>query len=251
MLGACATPPPADDPEAVAFYKEANDPLEPLNRAMFEFNITLDRYTLKPISYVYKEVVPTVIQNMVRHFIDHLKLPVIFVNDLLQGELDRANNTFLRASINTVIGFGGIADPATDFGFPPHNEDFDQTLAVYGLDSGPYLMMPFLGPYTPRGLFGRGVDVFTNPLTYMDIPFETRAALYGTDVMTLRAKNYDAINSLERTSLDYYAAVRSLYWQRLKDEINNGRQPKNMERRPLLPDEGSDGAASPAPEKGK
>lgn len=251
LLGGCATPPPADDPEAVAFYNEINDPLEPLNRVIFDVNITLDRYTLKPLSYVYKEAVPGAVQYIIRNFVDHLKLPVIFVNDLLQGEITRANHTFLRATINTFIGFGGVADPATEFGFPPHNEGFGQTLGAWGLGSGPYLMLPFIGPSNPRDLFGRGVDTFTNPLTYMDIPIETRAGLFGTDMLTLRAKNYDVINTLERTSLDYYAALRSLYWQRLKDEVNNGRRPKNEKQRPLFPEESTtDDGVRPAPKEG-
>lgn len=250
LLGGCATPPPADDPEALAFYNEVNDPLEPLNRAVFDFNITLDRYTLKPVSYAYKEAVPGAVQYIIRNFLDHLKLPVVFVNDLLQGEITRANHTFWRATINTFIGFGGVGDPATEFGFPPHNEGFGQTLAVWGLGSGPYLMLPLLGPSNPRDAFGQGVDSFTNPLTYMDIPIETRGGLFGADKLTLRAKHYDVINTLERTSLDYYAAVRSLYWQRLKDEINNGRRPKNEKQRPLFPEESTTDDARPARKEG-
>lgn len=221
----CATPPPQDDPEAVAAYKETNDPLEPMNRAIFDFNITLDEYVLRPIAWGYREVLPLTIRNMVRNFLNNLQTPVILANDIFQAEWDRAGNTAIRGAMNTTLGFGGVADIASEMGFPRHSEDFGQTLAVYGADSGPYLMLPFLGPSNPRDAAGFVVDIFLDPLTYFDIPFEYRAGEPGTDAVSLRARNFEAIDELQRTSLDYYAAVRSLFWQRRKDQIHNGRPP--------------------------
>ena len=225
----CATPPPADDPEALAAYNEANDPLEPMNRAIFEFNTTADRYVLRPIAWGWKEAVPLGIRNMIRNFLDNLKTPVIFANDILQWEWERAGYTAIRGIMNSSLGFGGVADIATDMGFPRHTEDFGQTLAVYDLDSGPYLMLPFFGPSNPRDVVGRGVDIVIDPLTWANIPTEWSLGATGTDVVDLRARNFDAINELERTSLDYYATVRSLFWQRRKDEINNGQVPSDEE----------------------
>lgn len=225
----CATPPPADDPEALAAYREANDPLEPMNRAIFDFNTTLDRYFLRPVAWGWKEGVPLPIRNIIRNFIDNLKTPVIFVNDVFQWEWDRAGYTAIRGIMNSTLGFGGVADIASDMGFPRHSEDFGQTLAVYDTGSGPYLMVPFLGPSNPRDLLGRGVDTVVDPLTWANIPTEWSIGATATDIVDGRARNFSAINELERTSLDYYATVRSLFWQRRKSEINNGRTSSDIE----------------------
>lgn len=238
LVSGCATPPPADDPEAMEAYREANDPLEPLNRVMFEFNITLDRYFLRPVAYVYKETLPGSLRFVIRNFLDNLKSPVIFANDILQGEFSRAGYTLIRATMNSTLGFGGLGDIANDAGFPRHSEDFGQTLAVWGLGSGPYLMAPFMGPTTLREGFGQGVDFFLNPLTYAGLPWEYGAGAKMTDIVSLRASNYRVINELERTSLDYYATIRSLFWQRLKDEINNGRRRNDQSGEQLEPADG-------------
>jgi phospholipid-binding lipoprotein MlaA len=222
LSAGCATPPPADDPEAVAAFHEANDPYEPFNRAVFEVNLLLDKVLLKPLAFVYKEAVPGVFQDMIRNVLNHMRTPVTLANDLLQGEWDRAGATAMRIALNTTIGVVGIADPATEMGFPAHEEDFGQTMAVAGVRDGPYLMLPLLGPSNPRDGVGFLVDFAFDPFTYLDVPFAFTAARFGTRQVDFRARAYDAINELERTSLDYYATVRSLYRQRRADEIRNG-----------------------------
>ncbi len=219
-ISGCATP-PKDDPEAMAAFKATADPYEPLNRGIFEFNLVLDKAILKPVAFVYKEVVPGTIRNMVRNFIDNLRSPIILANDLLQGEFDRAGNTLIRFVMNSSFGILGIADVAGDAGIESHDEDFGQTLAVWGVDNGPYLMLPFLGPSNPRDAMGRVVDFLFDPFTYSG---ETEFGIgrFVMDKVDERAQLYDTINELERTSLDFYAAVRSLYRQRRKDEIRNG-----------------------------
>lgn len=227
LSAGCATPPPDDDPEALAAYREANDPLEPMNRAIFDFNNSLDQYFLRPLAWGWKEGVPLGLRNIVRNIVDNLKTPVILANDIFQLEWERAGNTTARGIMNTLLGFGGAADLASEMGFPRHTEDFGQTLAVYDLGPGPYLMLPFFGPSNPRDILGRGVDIFLDPTSFVNIPIEFTAAIRAADVIDFRARNFNQIDELQRTSLDYYATLRSLFWQRRKDEINNGRTPSD------------------------
>ena len=226
-LSGCATEPPANDPEAAAAYKEANDPLEPFNRAMFEINLGLDKAIIKPIAYVYKEAVPEIFQNFVKNFLDNLRSPIIFVNDLLQGEFERAGTTLLRFVMNSAFGVAGINDFAGEVGIMAHDEDFGQTLAVAGVESGPYLMLPIFGPSNPRDGVGILVDLLLDPFHYVT-SFTFGLGRSGARAVDTRARRYDTINDLERTSLDFYAAVRSLHRQRRADEIRNGATSANQ-----------------------
>ncbi len=220
-ISGCATEPPSNDPEAVAAYKQANDPLEPFNRAMFEVNLGLDKAIIKPIAYVYKEIVPDIFRNFVRNFLDNLRSPIIFVNDLLQGEFERAGTTLIRFIMNSSFGIAGINDFAGEVDLMKHDEDFGQTLAVAGVESGPYLMLPIFGPSNPRDGIGILVDLLLDPFRYIgNTAFGL--ARSGARAVDTRARRYDTINDLERTSLDFYAAVRSLHRQRRADEIRNG-----------------------------
>ena len=225
MVTACATAPNANDPEAVAEYNEINDPLEPFNRAMFELNRGLDTLFLRPAATLYRGLVPPPIQDMVGNFLNNLKTPVVLLNDVLQGEGDRAMNTLSRFAINTTVGILGFGDPATDMGYPDHSEDFGQTLATWGVDEGPYLVLPILGSSNPRDAVGKVVDTLTDPIWHYSqnvdkeyIPNERMVA----ELIDFRARNMEAIDDLEKTSLDYYAAVRSLYRQIRADAIKNG-----------------------------
>jgi len=224
-VAACAATPNASDPEAVAEYNEINDPLEPFNRAMFELNRGLDTLILRPAATLYRGFIPPPIQDIVSNFLNNLKTPVVLLNDVLQGESDRAITTLSRFAINTTVGVLGFGDPASDMGYPSHKEDFGQTLATWGVDGGPYLVLPILGPSNPRDTVGKVVDTLTDPVwQYAQntdkeyIPNERLVA----ESIDFRARNIEAIDDLERTSLDYYAAVRSLYRQVRADEIKNG-----------------------------
>lgn len=216
---------PKDDPAALQAYNEANDPLEPMNRAFLDFNMFLDDYFLKPVAFVYKEAVPEDGRRSVRSFLSNLRSPVVLVNNLLQGELDLAGDTIMRFAINSTIGLGGLLDVAHELGYRSHEEDFGQTLAVHGASDGPYLMLPIFGPSNPRDAVGLIVDIFLDPFSYIfsianvDWASPTRFAMGSVDVRTQR---YDQINSLRRESLDFYATLRSLYRQRRADEIRNG-----------------------------
>jgi len=223
-LSACASTPDPSDEAAVAAYDEANDPIEPLNRYFFELNRFADIIAIRPVAEVYDGILPTFAKDGVRNFMDNLRTPVILANDLLQGEWDRAGTTLTRFGINTTVGLAGLMDPAKGWGHERHSEDFGQTLAVYGTDEGPYLFVPLLGPAPPRDLAGFAVDQAFDPLTYifwdeaLTVPV-TRFVLNGVDV---RARNLETLDEIERTSIDYYAAIRSLYRQSRNDEINNG-----------------------------
>lgn len=233
-LSGCATAPPANDPEAVAAYKQANDPLEPFNRAMFEVNLGLDKAIIKPIAYVYKEIVPDIFQNFVKNFLDNLRSPIVFANDLMQGEFERAGTTLIRFLMNSSFGIAGINDFAGEVGLVRHDEDFGQTLAVSGVESGPYLMLPIFGPSNPRDGIGILVDILLDPLQYIGNTV-FGLARSGSRAVDSRARNYDTINDLERTSLDFYAAVRSLHRQRRADQIRNG-VPSANQPAPMISD---------------
>ena len=219
----CATA-PKDNLEAMTAFVETPDPYEPVNRGIFEFNLVLDKVILRPIAFVYKEVVPDMVRGFIQNFMNNLRSPVIFANDLLQGETERAGDTLVRFMMNSTIGVVGIFDFAGELGIEGHKEDFGQTLAVWGLDSGPYLMLPILGPSSPRQVTGRLVDFLFDPLTFVGQP-EWGVGRYAMRSVDDRAEHYNAIDALERTSLDLYAAVRSMHRQLRGDEIRNGAPP--------------------------
>lgn len=205
--------------------EDANDPLEGMNRAIFGFNEFIYSGLLGPVADVYN-ILPSEARTIVSSFLSNLSEPIVFVNDLLQGEVERAMNTFTRFAMNTTFGFGGLADVATAAGVESHNEDFGQTLAVWGVDEGFYLVLPLLGPSNPRDAIGQYlVDSMIDPVNiYLDNKGEDdfltpRAAAAGfTDFASVR----DDLVALKKNSIDYYAAIRSLYRQKRQAEIANG-----------------------------
>jgi phospholipid-binding lipoprotein MlaA len=221
LVSGCATP-PANDPAAMDAYKQADDPLEPTNRVVFDVNMALDKAILKPIAFVYKEGVPKEGREAVSSFLDNLRTPVIFANDLMQGEMNRAWTTLVRFAANSTFGVGGLMDVAADMGYQKHDEDFGQTLAVWGVEEGPYLMLPLFGPSNPRDAAGRVVDSVLDPLSWV-APGWAQYSRFGLSAVDERAAHYDELNDLEKSSLDFYAAIRSLYRQKRADEIRNGK----------------------------
>jgi len=225
LTSGCATAPDPSDPEAVAEYRELNDPGEPLNRAVFAVNRALDTGVLKPAAGMYRDLIPPAVRTGVHNALNNLRSPVVFLNDVLQGEMDRAGTTLMRFVINTTLGLGGLGDPASDMGFPHHNEDFGQTLAVWGVDEGPYVMLPVFGPSNPRDAVGLVVDFLVDPFNWWAANTDRDALPYlrgATRAVDERARHYDTLEDLERSSLDFYATVRSLYRQRRANEIGNG-----------------------------
>ena len=240
FLYGCAATPTADQDAAVEgeddplgeLYGEeeeddgANDPLEIPNRFIFAINGMLDFVILKPVAHTYNFWVPDPVRESIGNFLKNISSPVILANDLFQGEFDRAESTLSRFAINTTAGFLGFFDPATDWGYERHTEDFGQTLATYGTGEGFYLMLPLLGPSSARDGTGKVVDIFLDPLTYL-APQNVRLARFAADGVQFRADNYDTIEDLERDSLDFYAAVRSVWRQNREYEILNGAAPED------------------------
>jgi len=215
LLGGCAT----EDTSG------ANDPYEATNRAIFNFNQKLDKAVMKPVAETYVSVVPEPARDGIHNFIENLDLPITFANDILQGEIKRGAQTVARATINTTVGIGGLLDVAADLGIPPHKEDFGQTLAVWGVDEGPYLVLPFIGPDPPRDFGGSIVDIAFDPFTYVDLreSFWWMAGRKALGVLDLRSRNLDTLDAIERQSVDLYASIRSLYRQNRNNEIHNGK----------------------------
>ena len=227
LLAGCATPPSASDPEALEAYKEANDPLEPMNRYFFELNYAADELLFKPLAGWYYVALPNFAQDGVRNALRNVRSPVVLANDLFQGETDRAGVTVERFLVNSTMGVGGLFDIASRIGLDYHDEDFGQTLAVAGVGEGPYLMLPLLGPSNPRDAVGRVVDMLFDPLTYVGMFAVSNIGLAAdvVDGVDTRARNLKTLDEIRKGSLDYYATIRSLYRQHRNDEINNGRTP--------------------------
>jgi phospholipid-binding lipoprotein MlaA len=241
VVTGCAMP-PSNDPEALAAFQEANDPMEPMNRYFFELNNAADELLMKPLAGWYYIALPNFAQDGIRNAIDNVRTPVILANDLFQGDLERAGTTFGRFLVNSTLGLGGLFDIAEKMGLERHDEDFGQTLAVAGVGEGPYLVLPLIGPSNPRDAFGKVVDAFLDPMTYLT--FFTNVGWINTtrtglDLVDFRARNLDALDQIKKGSLDYYATVRSLYRQRRADEISNG-NPNLMEGPEMPAEETSD-----------
>ncbi|MEM7042676.1 MAG: VacJ family lipoprotein [Pseudomonadota bacterium] len=203
----------------------AGDPLETFNRGSFEVNLFLDKLLLKPIAKTYRFITPSFVRAGVSNFLFNLKTPVTVANDLLQGEPHRATESAGRFMFNTILGFGGLVDVGGMLGMPErHTEDFGQTLAVYGVSPGPYIMVPLLGPSNPRDLAGLVVDFVFDPLTFV-APTDVSLARRGAAVLSFREENIETIDELERTSIDFYAATRTLAQQFRENEIRNGAPP--------------------------
>jgi phospholipid-binding lipoprotein MlaA len=219
-LAGCATTPPS--PEALA----ANDPYEQANRDMLKFNGKIDKYFVIPTVGVYFILVPEGGRRGVHNFLGNLSLPTIFVNDMLQGELSRAGKSMWRLVINSTVGVVGFFDPASKIGVPGHGEDFGQTLAVWGVAEGPYLVLPFFGPSNPRDATGLAVDAAMDPTN--QIPFKQHiwwgAGREYFTLLDLKGQTYQTIQGIQRSSVDYYSSLRSLYRQLRNEQIRNGRK---------------------------
>jgi phospholipid-binding lipoprotein MlaA len=225
LVAACATPP--TDPAARAEFEATNDPLEPMNREIFDFNLFLDRILIKPVSQGYRTVVPEFGRNAIRHFLNNLGEPVIFANDMMQGEWKAAHDTVGRFLINSTFGIAGTVDIAGQTGLERQSGDFGQTLFSWGIPSGPYLVLPIFGPSDPRDAVGMGVDGVMDPWGYLAGAYGAansatigRTAASGVD---LRSRNIETLDDLQRNAIDFYAEIRSLYRQHRASELRHGR----------------------------
>ena len=188
-----------------------HDPLEPLNRVIFTFNDALDTTLLKPISNVYDFVTPRVVQNRVNNFFGNLEDVGAFANSLFQLEIKQSLQVLARVINNTVFGLGGLFDVATPMGNPKIHADFGSTLEHYGVKSGPYLVLPILGPSTVRDGAGRIVDITTTPTSYLE-PERHRWIMRGVSGIQTRANLLKAEKALDPAS-DRYALIRDSWLQ--------------------------------------
>lgn len=218
-LAACATP----APEGTLI----GDPYESTNREFHEFNVGMDTVLVRPVTYIYDQVTPDLVRHLLRNAIDHFRLPVDTINQLLQGRFDDALASVGRFGVNTVAGAGGLLDPATEFGLPYVEADFGQTLDTWGAAEGPFLMLPFFGPSTGRDAVGLVVDFGMNPLvwaltgTTFGGPAVT-AGRIGVQTAEVRHQNFDLIDEIFYESPDSYVTLRSLYVQNRRRFIAGG-----------------------------
>lgn len=204
--------------------RAVGDPLEPLNRGIFEFNRILDGLILEPASQIYSFAVPEPGRQGVTNFLSNLRAPVIFVNHLLQGEREQAGITFGRFFVNSTMGFLGIFDAASTFGVEPRRDaDFGQTLGVWGVGGGAYLVLPLFGPSTIRDAGGLAVDAFIfDPFPYV-VESDAQLVRWGATTVDTRHRFGPLIDDLEATSLDFYIATRTAYLQNRAAQIRRGR----------------------------
>jgi phospholipid-binding lipoprotein MlaA len=218
-VGGCATLPPNATPDA-------RDPFERLNRGVYAFNDGLDRAVVKPVAQGYRKVTPQFVQTGISNFFSNAKYPVTLANNLLQGKFAAAASDTARFALNTTFGLGGLLDPATASGLDRNDEDFGQTLGKWGVPPGPYVVVPFLGPYTVRDGIGSLADDFAEPRAYLEDD-STRWTLWAADKFERRVRLLEADALLERTG-DPYAFVRSAYLQRREYLVRDGDVPADV-----------------------
>lgn len=195
---------------------EGIDPYEDMNRSVFEFNEGLDEYLGEPISSTYDEYTPEVIQTGVGNFFDNLKDINVALNNLLQAKYQKGGEDTGRFLINSTLGLGGLFDVATGMGLKKHQEDFAQTLAVWGVPQGAYLVLPVLGPMTSRGVPGVVFDTAFNPATYVGVPIR------AIELLNLRANAAGQLKLLDEAALDPYVFTREAFLQSRQHLINDG-----------------------------
>jgi phospholipid-binding lipoprotein MlaA len=222
VVGQRGTPAPPPDPPI-----EEYDPWEPFNEKMFAFNYNLDRYVLKPVAKGYNFVMPDMFQQMVDNGFENIKVVQRVVNNLLQAEWKGVGIELGRFLINSTLGIGGLFDIARqEFGLQKTRADFGQTLGVWGIKPGPYLVLPFLPPMTVRDGIGTAVDGAMDPLSYV-LPFIwDRLGMRVGNTINDRSLNLDFYEGIEETTVDLYSAVRNAYLQRRENLIRAVREKK-------------------------
>jgi phospholipid-binding lipoprotein MlaA len=222
LLTACASAPQSRE--------VTPDPFEPVNRAVFTFNDKLDRYALKPVAKAYRKVTPSPVRTGINNFFGNISDVSVAANSLLQGKFEQGLLDTARVAVNTVIGLGGILDIATSMNLERHNEDFGQTLGVWGVPEGPYLVLPFFGPQTLRSTVGLLGDSQIEPLNSSEISSSTRGKLVTLNVVNARSRLLAASSILDTASLDPYLFMRENYLNWSRQQVNDGRLPAAVKK---------------------
>jgi len=210
-----------------------SDPLQPFNRAMFAFNDAVDRALLRPLAVGYRAVLPQQMRNGVNNFFNNLRAPTTLLNDLLQGKPKRAQQTVNRFVVNSTLGLLGFVDIASRLGFPAHQEDYGQTLAVWGIPSGPYLVLPLLGPSTARDALGKVPEFYiADPLWDPDDTAVT-ITRFGLRAVDVRSRLLD-LDRIVQMQVDPYLFFREAYLQNRRRAIMDGATPDRTEASDVL-----------------
>jgi phospholipid-binding lipoprotein MlaA len=214
-LGGCATLPSGKP--------DPSDRFERVNRSVYSFNRAIDHAVVRPVARTYVKITPAPVRNSISNFLSNLDYPITIVNDFLQGKIHDGLSDVGRFGVNTVVGIGGLFDPASHWGMEKHNEDFGLTLARWGLKSGPYLMLPILGPSTVRDAPGRVADRFVTPTAYLNNT-GVEVGAFVIKGVTTRAGVLDMDRMID-SAFDPYAFVRSAWLQRREYQIHGGKSP--------------------------
>ena len=217
-LGGCATLPSGK--------ADPSDRFERVNRSVFSFNRAIDHAVLRPVARTYVKITPAPVRSSISNFFTNLDYPITIVNDILQGKFHDGLSDVGRFGVNTVVGIGGLFDPASHWGLEKHNEDFGLTLARWGLHSGPYLMLPILGPSTVRDAPARVADRFVSPTSY----FNNTGIEVGSFVLKGVSARAGVLNMdpIVDSAYDPYAFVRNAWLQRREYQAHSGKMPETM-----------------------
>ena len=197
-----------------------SDPLESFNRAMYTFNDVVDRALLKPLATGYRYIIPSPVRRGVGNFFSNLRAPTTFINDLLQGKPARALQTLDRFLLNSSVGLFGLIDIATPLGKPPHEEDYGQTLAVWGVPSGPYLVLPFLGPSTMRDSIGKIPEFYIADPLWDPGNLTVTVTRFGLRLIDLRSRLL-GVDRILQMQVDPYLFLRETYLQQRSAQISD------------------------------
>jgi len=210
----------ADPTDPTSSSTDVNDPWEGMNRGIFRFNEGLDRWALEPVAKGWDFVMPDPVERSISKFFTNIRFPVVFLNNLLQGKGLHAVHDLGRFLINTTVGVAGFFDPASHLGLPQHDEDFGQTLGYWGVPPGPYLVLPLLGPSSPRDTVGLGVDTATQAYRFF-LPWWINLPVAATDVINTRSSFLEQYAAERRDAIDLYAFRRNLHIESRENLVND------------------------------
>ncbi|MFQ5671962.1 MAG: VacJ family lipoprotein [Nitrospinales bacterium] len=204
-----------EDPfaEETPEYPAINDPYEGYNRFMFNVNDKAYTYVLKPIATGYTKVVPEPVRLAIKNLFLNVRSPVNFVSSVVQGDMDKTGRVLSRLIINTTVGLGGLFDVASKFDIEPVDEDFDQALGHHGVPTGPYIVLPLLGPSSGRNAMGTVVDTLLNPTTFVSPSFAVGTGITFTNITNETSFNLDAYDDLKESAVDPYISLRDFNHQ--------------------------------------
>ena len=219
-LGGCAA--------TSATVSDERDPWEGWNRDVQDFNDNLDEYVMKPVAKGYRWIMPSFADRGVTNFFSNIDDIGVTINDLLQFKLAQTGSDGARFLVNTVAGIGGLIDVASMLDLPKHNEDFDQTLGVWGMSTGPYLVLPLFGPSSPRGVGGLIGDAAMNPMTYVGSGYIT-GGLFALDATDQRSDHLSTEKIATEAAIDRYEFFKNAYFQQRRYLVLDGNVPEEDE----------------------